>query len=462
MNNSKKIIVPLFCILMLGCTVSPAAYGDATTPPNIVFIMADDLGYGDLGSYGQTKIRTPHLDTMAAEGMQFTQYYSGSTVCAPARCVLMTGLHTGHALVRGNEHIPLRDEDYTVAELLKDAGYATGLCGKWGIGEPGTSGVPNKQGFDFFYGYLNQRNAHFYYPPFLWRNEEKVMLDGNDADKQTGRYSHDLIAEEALGFVRDNADKPFFLYWALTIPHAELAVPEDSLAEYRGEFPETPFPKAHYGAQPTPHAAHAAMVSRMDRDVGRLMALLKDLGIDDNTIVFFTSDNGPHKEGGHDPDFFDSNGPLRGTKRDLYEGGIRVPLIVRWPERIAAGTTNHHIGAFWDFLPTAAGLASHDAPKGLDGLSMVPTLLGDSGQKEHDHLYWEFYEQGGKQAVRQGNWKGIRLNARRKPDGPIELYNLDEDLGETADVAMQHPRIVKRLTRLMNKSHTPNENYSFK
>jgi arylsulfatase A-like enzyme len=461
MNSCSLTRIVVSCISVLAAVTSAGAFA-ASTPPNIVFIMADDLGYGDLGSYGQTKIHTPHLDAMAQEGMRFTQFYSGSTVCAPARCVLMTGLHTGHARVRGNERIPLQPEDYTVAELLKDAGYTTALCGKWGIGEPGTTGVPNKQGFDFFYGYLNQRNAHFYYPPFLWRNEEKVMLEGNDPDKQVGQYSHDLIAEEALGFVRKNADKPFFLYWALTIPHAELTVPEDSLAEYRGSFPETPSPKSHYGAQPTPHAAHAAMVSRMDRDVGRLMALLKEKGIDDNTIVFFTSDNGPHKEGGHDPDFFDSNGPLRGIKRDLYEGGIRVPLIVRWPERIQAGTTNDHISAFWDFLPTAADLATQSAPKNLDGLSMAPTLLGAQGQKQHDHLYWEFYEQGGKQAVRQGCWKGIRLNARRKPDGPIQLYNLDLDLGETTDVAAEHPRMVKKLTRLIDASHTSNENYSFK
>jgi len=438
------------------------AIAHAQTKPNIIFIMADDLGYGDLGVYGQQKINTPYIDQLAKEGMRFTQFYSGSTVCAPSRCSLMTGLNTGRALVRGNERIPLRPEDFTVAEMLKNAGYTTALCGKWGLGEPDTTGVPNKKGFDFFYGYLNQRNAHFYYPPFLWRNEQKEMLEGNDPDKQTGSYSNDLIAEEALQFIERSKDQPFFLYLALTIPHAELAVPEASLLEYKGKFPEKPFPKRHYGAQETPHAAHAAMVSHMDRDVGRLLAKLEQVGVDNNTIIFFTSDNGPHKEGGHDPDFFDSNGPLRGLKRDLYEGGIRVPMIAWWPGVVPATATSEHVGAFWDILPTFADLAGQPTPKDIDGISFFPTLVTKGLQKKHDALYWEFYEQGGKQAVLMGDWKGIRLDAKKDPDGPIALYNLAEDLGEETDVATQNPKIVKQIEKLMESNTHPSEHYSFR
>ena len=288
------------------------------------------------------------------------------------------------------------------------------------------------------------------------------MLEGNDPDKQTGTFSHDLIADEAIGFVERNADKPFFLYLALTIPHAELAVPEASLLEYKGRFPETPFPKRHYGAQETPHAAHAAMVSHMDRDVGKLMAKLKELGIDDNTIVFFTSDNGPHHEGGHDPDFFDSNGPLRGIKRDLYEGGIRVPMIARWPGKVMPGTTSGYFGAFWDVLPTFADLSGEAAPEKIDGISFLPTLLQKGKQRTHDTLYWEFYEQGGKQAVLWGDWKGIRLGARKDPDGPIELYNLAQDIGEESNVAPDNPKIVKQIEKMMKNNTSPSEHYSFR
>lgn len=445
--------------IVLSIFVTSLAYGQAK--PNIIFIMADDLGYGDLGAYGQTKINTPHIDKLAKEGMRFTQFYSGSTVCAPSRCSLMTGYHTGRALVRGNERIPLRPSDFTVAELLKNAGYTTALCGKWGLGEPDTTGVPNRQGFDFFYGYLNQRNAHFYYPPFLWRNEVKEMLEGNDPDKQIGTFSHDLISEEAIRFVERSADKPFFLYLALTIPHAELAVPEASLLEYKGKFPEKPFAKRHYGAQETPHAAHAAMVSHMDRDVGALMAKLKELGIDDNTIVFFTSDNGPHQEGGHDPDFFDSNGPLKGIKRDLYEGGIRVPMIARWPGKISAATTSDYKGAFWDMLPTFADLSGQAGPEEIDGISFLPALLQRGEQPAHETLYWEFHERGGKQAVLWGDWKGIRLNVKKDPNGPIELYDLSKDIGEENNVAQDNPQIVKQIEDFMKNNNGPSEHYSF-
>jgi len=425
--------------------------------PNVIFILADDLGYGDLSCQGQTKFQTPHIDRLAADGMRFTQHYAGSTVCAPSRCALMTGLHTGHAYIRGNKELqpegqePLPAATRTVAKLMRDAGYRTGLVGKWGLGGPATEGVPTRQGFDDFYGHLCQREAHYYYPPHLWRNEEKVILEGNDRAKQTGHYAHDLLVEEALSRVAENRDRPFFLYLAFTIPHAELAAPEDSMAAFRGKFPEKPFPGQHYGAQPTPRAAFAAMVTRMDRAVGRLVALLQELGLDDHTLVLFSSDNGPHKEGGHDPDFFDSNGPLRGVKRDLYEGGIRVPLIARWPGRIAAGATSDHVSAFWDFLPTCAELAGVAAPDATDGLSYLPTLVGrPADQKRHDQLYWEFHEGGFKQAVRAGDWKAIR----QKPGGPLELYDLKNDIGEQHDLAKEKPDVVAQLADRLATART--------
>jgi arylsulfatase A-like enzyme len=427
--------------------------------PNIIYILADDLGYGDLGCYGQKKVQTPNLDRLAAEGMRFTDHYSGSTVCAPSRNCLMTGEHTGHAWIRGNGGHPLREEDVTVAELLKQEGYATGCIGKWGLGMNGTTGAPNRQGFDLFFGFLSQVNAHFYYPPYVWRNEEKVRLKGNDAKRQTGQYVHDLCTDEALKFVRDNRTGPFFLYLPYTIPHAELTVPEDSMAPYKGRFPEKPWPRDHYGGQDTPHAAFAGMVSRLDRDVGRLMALLREMGLDENTIVMFSSDNGPHSEGGADPDFFESNGPLVGIKRDLYEGGVRVPMIARWPGKIPAGSITNHVSAFWDVLPTCAELAGIASPQGIDGISFVPTLLGMKGQKQHNYLYWEFYEQRGKQAVRKGNWKAVRLNVRRNPDGPLELYNLARDIAETTNVADKHPDIVAEMAAIMKDAHTESEHY---
>ena len=430
--------------------------------PNVIYILADDLGYGDLGVFGQLKIKTPNLDKMAAEGMRLTQHYSGSTVCAPSRCSLMTGLHTGHCYVRGNKgtngydlHIP--DESFTVAELFKQNGYTTACTGKWGLGGPATSGHPNNQGFDYFYGYLGQAKAHFYYPNFLWENSEQIML--NDA-----AYSHDLITDKALKFVADNKDQPFFLYMPFTIPHAELVVPEDEiLEEYRSlGWPENPHPDGqHYGPQPTPHAAFAAMITRMDRDIGRVMKLIKKLGLDDDTIIMFTSDNGPHKEGGADPNWFDSNGIYRGIKRDLYEGGIRVPFISRWPGKIKPGTTSGHISAFWDFLPTCADLLGVDSPKDLDGISFLPALLQKGTQKQHDHMYWEFHEQGGKQAVVKGKWKAIRLNVKTTADPPVKLHDLDNDPSETTDVTAANPQIAQQLKDLIDTAHVPSSIFKF-
>lgn len=463
-NGSALVVVALAVVV-----VSATAQDETEAPrPNIIWIMADDLGYGDLSCYGQERFTTPNIDRMAAEGLRFTQHYAGSTVCAPSRSALLTGQHTGHTRVRGNhsstgERVSLLPEDLTVAELLRDAGYATACFGKWGLGEAGSPGIPTRQGFDTFFGYLNQRNAHFYYPSFLWRDEERVPLEANDPDAQEGAYSHDLITNEALEYVRTERDRPFFLYLAYTIPHAELVAPDDAMAEFMGRFePETPFEKQHYGAQPAPHAAFAAMVFRLDRDVGRLLNLLRERGLDENTIVFFTSDNGPHAEGGHDPEYFDSNGPFRGIKRDLYEGGIRVPLIAWWPGTVEAGGITDHISAFWDFMATSADLAGAGQEPGRDSLSFVPTLLGrPQDQTQHDYLYWEFYERGGKQAIRQGPWKAVRLDVGGDPDGPVELYDLLDDPGETENLASRHPDRAGHLADLMNRARTPSPHFAF-
>jgi arylsulfatase A-like enzyme len=448
---------------MPGCssTFGRSAGKSSTKKPNIIFILADDLGYGDLGCFGQKRIKTPSLDRMAEQGMRLTQHYAGSTVCAPSRCVLMTGLHTGHCLVRGNARVPLRPSDVTVAELLKQAGYATGIVGKWGLGEPNSTGIPNRQGFDYWFGYLNQRHAHNYYPAYLWRNEEKVQLKnevrsvtppGGVATKKV-EYSHDLIAKEALAFLERSKDGPFFLYLPLTIPHANneagnkgMEVPD------HGIYADKDWPE--------PQKGHAAMITRMDGDIGKLFAKLKELGIDKNTFVFFSSDNGPHREGGNNPNFNDSNGLLRGIKRDLYEGGIRVPTLARWPGKIKAGSLTDHISGFWDFLPTCAELAGFKPPEGIDGISIVPALLGKSKkQKKHKFLYWEFHEQGKRQAVRMGDWKGVRLNANKKPNGPIELYNLKTDIGEKQNVADQHPDIVVKIEGYMKTARVPSKDW---
>lgn len=432
----------------------------AAPRPNIVLILADDLGYGDLGCYGQQRIRTPRLDRMAAEGLRFTQAYAGSTVCAPSRCSLMTGLHQGHARVRGNAGRAnplaqsLRPGDITMAGVLRDAGYVTALAGKWGLGDVGAAevGLPRRQGFVEFYGYLNQHHAHNYYPTFLWRNEERVPLrntvpnlDANGGGVSDNRldYSADLIADEALAFVRRAKDRPFFLFFAPTLPHANneagkagMEVPD--LGWYR----DLDWPPAQKG--------HAAMVSRLDRDVGRLLDLLAELGLDERTLVILTSDNGPHREGGNDPDFNDSNGPLRGIKRAMYEGGIRVPLIARWPGRVPAGKVSGELVAFWDLLPTFAELAGGKAPSGLDGISVVPALRGQRQKEQHEFLYWEFFEGGFKQAIRAGDWKGVRL----APGKALELYDLSGDPGETRDLAAGHPEVVARLEAMLARART--------
>lgn len=411
----------------MGLILGVAPWLNAEERPNLIFVLADDLGYGDLGCFGQEKIETPHLDRMAAEGMKLTSFYAGSTVCAPSRCVLMTGKHTGRARVRGNGWGPLEPGDITVAEVLKEAGYRTAICGKWGIGEEGTTGVPNLQGFDFFYGYLNQRHAHNFYPSYLWRNGEREALPnvlehedrfGAGWAREAVAYSHDLVMEEALRWIGEVKDQPFFLYLALTVPHAN-----NERSGALGDGQEVP----NYGIYEDkkgwsrPNKGQAAMVTRMDDGMGRLMERLRELGHHENTLVIFSSDNGHHREGGNDPEFFDANGPLRGMKRDLYEGGIRVPTIAWWPGRIAAGSSWAGAAYFGDYMATVCELTGQGQPDGLQSVSFLPALLGElNRQEEHAYLYWEFHGGEGKQALRFGQWKAVRQGFG---NGHIELYD---------------------------------------
>ena len=453
----KAIAGTTAAIAISECSGSDSSAGsNRKDKPNIIYIMADDLGYGDLGCYGQKRIKTPNIDQMAAEGILFSDHYAGHTVCAPSRCVLMTGLHTGHCLVRNNKEfkpmgqMPLKPNTQTVARLLQGAGYTTALIGKWGLGGPDSTGAPRKQGFDYFYGYLCQRHAHNYYPEFIFRNEERIPLTGNKNTKpsddgsgmasQREQYVPELCAAEAIEFVEKNKDKPFFLYYSPTIPHANneagnkgMEVP--SLGEYAAlDWPE-------------PQKGHAAMITCLDNQVGKLLEKIKELGLDENTIVIFTSDNGPHREGGCDPKFNNSSGPLRGFKRDLHDGGIRVPLVARWPGKIRQATTTGHISAFWDFLPTACDLAGVDPPEEIDGISYLSTLLGkQDDQVQHEYLYWEYYS---RRAIRVGKWKA-HGNANNKN---IELYNLEKDLGESDNVAAENPKIAERMKKIMESAH---------
>ena len=453
------------------------------TPPNIVFILADDLGYGELGSYGQKRIRTPRLDRMAADGMRFTQFYAGSTVCAPSRAAFLTGLHTGHSYVRDNYGVgthadddekgqfPLPANHPTLARALKARGYATAMIGKWGLGGPATTGVPNAQGFDFFFGYLDQRQAHNYYPTHLWKNEERFPLrnkwfsphqkhEGDPHDpaayeKYRGLdYSVDFMTREAESWLRANGARPFFLYFAPTIPHLALQVPEAALKPYEGQFPETPYlGDRQYLPNRTPRTTYAAMITYLDAQVGRILDTIREIGADQRTIVFFTSDNGAIPSISP-AEFFESNKPLRGQKTNLYEGGIRVPMLVRWPGQVRAGSTSDHVGANWDMWATFAELTGAQAPHPTDGISIVPTLLGRSGQREHPSLYWEFHAQGASQAIRMGRWKGIRREINKRADPPLELYDLERDVSETTNLADANPDLVKRFTELMKSSRT--------
>lgn len=467
-------VVALAALLLAMPVVLRAADASPQARPNIIFVLADDLGIGDLGAYGQQKIRTPNIDRIAAEGMRFTGFYSGHAVCAPSRCTLMTGQHTGHSVVRSNAQrspndegqVPMPQGTVTTPQLLKKAGYATAIVGKWGLGMPEDKSSPLDFGFDHHYGYLCQGVAHTYYPPYLWRDNAKETLDGNPAYDPSMRgaippggksYSADLIGNDGLGWVRAHKDKPFFLYFASTVPHLSLQVPDDSLVEYKGKWDETPFRNTkHYANHETPRAAYAAMITRFDRDVGRLLDLLKELKLDENTLVFFSSDNGAvFPLSGTDPVFFGSTGGLRGYKQDLYEGGIRTPFLARWPGHVKAGSTSDLMGAFWDMLPTFCELTGVTPPADIDGISILPTLLGQPGQKSHDHLYWEYHSAGSAQAVRFGEWKAIRNGVKKAPDSTPELFNLKTDPAEKTNVAAEHPDIAAKASLLMKSARTP-------
>ena len=478
----KAVGLALATVLISGCAPS-----SDERPPNIIYMLADDLGYGELGTYGQTQIRTPNLDALAMQGMRFTQHYSGSPVCAPSRGTLLTGLSTLRSQIRDNFEVggypdpdelgqmPLDSSTYTIGTMLQDAGYVTGAIGKWGLGGRESVGQPRFQGFDYFFGYLDQQLAHNFYPTHLWRNGERVELDneyfsphqvfeGDDPDDpeqyrqyQGNEYSLDVMADDALRFIEENQERPFFLYLPFTIPHVALQVPDSSLMEYDGAFEEEP-----YLGDPTylPHyrplSAYAAMITRMDDHIGRILEQLNALGLDENTVVMFTSDNGTTYTGGVDAEFFESTAGLRGLKGSLYEGGIRVPLIARWPGHIEPGAESEYVSAFWDMMPTFADIAGVEAPSDLDGVSMLPALLGEE-QSNDRPLYWEYHGLwDGAQAVRMGRWKGVRLGGHDDANAPVELYDLDTDPFETTDVSAQHPDIVEQLRRVM-QSRTPSD-----
>jgi arylsulfatase A len=462
MLRHTAFVAALSFVVSLAAAPQPAP----AQRPNIILIQADDLGYGDLSAYGQAQFQTPSLDRLAKNGTRFTQYYSGSTVCAPSRAALMTGRHTGHTFIRGNGEFPLPESETTIAMSLRDAGYRTAVIGKWGLGRPGTTGQPDKKGFDYSFGFLDHRHAHRQFTDHLYRNGERVAVD-LERD-----YANDLFTKEARAFIEKDEPKPFFLYLNYTVPHAELRVPEDSLAPLRDKFPEKPFVNAPadarttiqpdgrsagYRSQPTPKAAFAAMIVRMDRDIGSLVDTLRARGIDRRTLILFISDNGPHQEGGADPVFFKSSGGLRGIKRDLYEGGIRVPMIASWPGTIPAGRVSAHPWAHWDLLPTLAEVAGAKAPADLDGLSMARALRGQA-QPAHEFLYWEFHERGFQQAVRMGRWKAVRL----AKDAPLELYDLDADPREQTNVAGAQPEVIAKIEAYLKTARTESTQWPIK
>lgn len=435
---------------------------DKGNQPNIIYILLDDAGYGDLSCYGQTKFQTPNMDRLAKEGMKFTQHYAGSTVCAPTRCCLMTGVHTGHSYVRGNREVQpegqaaMPADILTLPRILSKAGYKTGAFGKWGLGAPGSPSDPAEH-FDLFYGYNCQRQAHTYYPTHLWKNREKILLDGET-------YSASMINDAALDFIRENKDNPFFAFIPTPIPHAAMHAPESYVAPFRKKFPqfEDKIGKYRGPVVKNPIAAFAGMMTLIDEHVGEILDLLVELKIDENTIVILSSDNGPHQEGGHDAKFFNSNGDLRGHKRDLYDGGIRAPLIARWTGKIEPGSSSDLISAHWDMFPTFCELAGIESPANIDGISMVPTLTGKQQEKKHPYLYWEFYERGGKRAVRFGKWKAVQLNLHKNLNSKIELYNLSNDIGENKNIANDHPDVVAKAKDFMKDAHQPSEFWTFR
>ncbi|MFC2116257.1 arylsulfatase [Bacteroidota bacterium] len=500
----KKLFIPiLFVFVFFGCTPKV----EDETPPNIIFFLADDLGYGDAGVYGQERIKTPNIDALAKSGMRFTQHYSGAPVCAPARCVFLTGKHTGHAFIRGNDEWAARGEVWnyekaisdpglegqrpipgntvTLAGLLKMAGYETGIFGKWGLGAPGSEGIPNLQGFDYFYGYNCQRQAHNLYPPHLWENTEKVLLNNEivppgtkldslaDPYEETSytkfrqnEYAPEKIHQKALAFMKQNKDTPFFMYYASPLPHLPLQAPKEYVDKYREDFgEEKPFiENKGYFPNRYPRATYAAMITYLDNQLGELVSTLKEIGIYENTVIIFSSDNGPTYTGGVDFDFFESSKPFSNgygrTKGFVYEGGIRVPLIACWPDHIEAGTISDHISAFYDLMPTILDISGLKPPGNIDGISFKSVLLSQE-QKQHDFLYWEFPSHSGQQAVRMGKWKGVRKNIF---DGnlSIELYDLETDLEEKNDVSNQYPEIVRMIENIMKQEHQPSTIMKFK
>ena len=480
----------LAVVLVLSCSKEKSP-----TKPNIILIMADDLGYNELGCYGQKIVKTPNIDRLAEEGMKFSQFYAGSPVCAPSRCVLLTGLHTGHAYVRDNYELggfrdeeeggqlPLPEGTKTIGTILKENGYVTGVIGKWGLGGPGSTGIPNKQGFDYFYGYLCQKQAHNYYPTHLWENEEwdtldnkffmpHQKLDGDPEDpasyeKYRGNdYALDKMSEKALAFLEQNKDTSFFLYLPVTVPHLAIQVPEDepSLEEYKRIIPDSPYVgNKGYLPHPYPKAAYAGMITRMDREIGKIIQFLKKNHLDKNTIVLFTSDNGPtyNRIGGSDSEFFESNKPFSGLKGSLNEGGIRVPLVVWWPGKIEPGSVSDHIGAFQDILPTITEISELKTGNDIDGLSFYPTLIRQDNQEMHNYLYWEFPSYGGQVAVRMGKWKAIGKGLLKNPDNPIELYDLEIDVAEQQNVAPEYPEVIQQINEIIKTSRTPSEKFPF-
>ncbi len=460
----KLLKVFLFCTICISYSFAQQQ------KPNIIFLLADDLGIGDLGCYGQQKIKTPNIDALAKKGIRFTQFYSGSTVCGPCRSSFMTGLHTGKTPIRGNRGVapegqyPLPENTRTIAKILQQNGYETADFGKWGLGGIGTNGIPNKQGFDVFFGYNCQTLAHNYYPEYLWSNETKINLPNQIKDSI---YSADLIQQKAIEYLNQKHHKPFFLYLSYTLPHAGLNLPRDSVYwNYVHQFNEPalqPNPKKkQYESgpfEPYPHAAYAAMVTRLDEYVKQIMHSLEKKGLDKNTLFIFTSDNGPHAEGGNDPDFFNSNAIYKGKKRDLYEGGIRMPFITTYKGKIKPNTTSNQIAAIWDMFPTFLELANVKYKDSIDGVSLLPTLYGKKGQKQHEYLYWEFHEESGKQAVRWGNWKAVQLNVSTKTPSAIELYNLAIDPSEQNNVANANPLIIEKMAAFIHQAHTENKDW---
>jgi arylsulfatase A len=474
----RSLALPILTALIV--LVRSTTLSAAEKPPNIILIIADDLGYGELGCYGQRLIRTPHIDQLAADGVRFTQFYAGAPVCAPSRCTLMTGKHTGHAVVRDNRErgpwdrlqsvyktkftgqFPLPAEEITLAELLKQRGYATAAIGKWGLGHLGTTGAATSQGFDLFYGYYCQRHAHNHYPTFLWRNGEKELLPGNDGKSLKGQtHSHDKFIENALTFIREHRNDPFFLYLPVTIPHLSIQVPDASLQEYAGKIPEADYKHVGYLKHPTPRAGYAAMVSHLDRSVGQIVDLLKQLNLEDDTLIVFTSDNGPayDRRGGSDSDFFNSSAGLRGRKGSVYEGGLRVPLIVSLPGKAPPAAAIHEPAAMWDMLLTLCDFAGVQPPDNVDGVSLLRVMTYGEALPEREYLYWEFPAYGGQQAIRSGDWKAVRTDLATTDVQRWQLYDLATDEAEAFDVADEYPQIVSRLALLAAEGRTDSKDF---